>query len=445
MPNKHKASLEKLTWKQVRKEVAEVNPALAKIIDEINPDGKHLLFKIKYPYGSEILRKSVFYVPNGNGDLVTLKDADKDIQNELCYNGYSNPVILVLKKTLELSVTFQERSLPPYEFACISAGRLFGTYWVLTGKNSHHPVFSWNMTSGSRSIFMLPKISEMERHRKLQKMFNIKASVPARQIDHWHVFRELAAHKDFPEAWQTEILCFSKDWFEHQADKAWLPFNHYLLQSAWKASDFRQNNIFWNLLFSIILSSTNTKLSPFIDDTVRYLYAIAVGAAPGFAPATNSNNAPIKGIQEIYAECYGQKKYPPIILQPSLFSLDREVSEPVYYSMNFPNAMEFSLKSRIRTSIITDLYHINLLAEKYASEIKKGEFNIEGTPLHDAINNVEFSCFHHDPAGYTLLNDSRNIPLHDNRFITKSNKQFPFRSPFSSGCIKIALKKQNHQ
>ena len=99
-----KGNFEKLTWAQARDEVTRVNPAFAKIIDEISPDDKHWLAKVTYPYGSLAMQKSLLMIPNKDGTIVPITDPSipATIQKDLGYNLNSNPVSLVLKNTFEL-------------------------------------------------------------------------------------------------------------------------------------------------------------------------------------------------------------------------------------------------------------------------------------------------------------------------------------------------------
>lgn len=69
-----KGKLEKLVWKDVRKEVAKVNPAFAKLIDELNPSDKYWVAKVTYPYGSLVLDKAILMLPNEKGDIVPITD-----------------------------------------------------------------------------------------------------------------------------------------------------------------------------------------------------------------------------------------------------------------------------------------------------------------------------------------------------------------------------------
>lgn len=209
-----KATLEELPWKAVRNDIAKKNDELANIIDEINPSSEYTLFKACYPFGSEILKDGYFFIPNAKGSLVPLNSADipAPIQDKLNYNLYSNPVSLILNNTAELFIILKNTTIPFY--GLISPERIFGTWRILNPKISQHPNFIWNMVAGARSIFMLPKISETAGYNRLRRAFHLHSEKPKTLLEHWKIFREIANHPDFGEIWSTEMLFFSKKWFD---------------------------------------------------------------------------------------------------------------------------------------------------------------------------------------------------------------------------------------
>ena len=209
---------------------------------------------------------------------------------------------MILKNTVELFIPLEDRTIPLY--GPTVAGTIFGLYRILSPERSHQPAFIWDMTSGARSIFMLPRISCSENHQKLKKTFQLRTEAPTTLIQHWELFKQLANHKDFPSTspWYCELLFFSKEWFEHQNDKKWAPFNSFLLETAWRGNEFWRNQFSWNMIFSIIQKIRKLKPSIYIDDTVKYLFSIGVGEAPGFAPAVDDYSAPVSGLQKIYDE-----------------------------------------------------------------------------------------------------------------------------------------------
>lgn len=439
-----KAFMEELTWDQVRDDVMKVNPEFAAVVDRLSPSKEYTVFKATYPYGSEILKRGDLYVPNKEGELVSLKhhSISSHIRDSLDYNLDSNPVTLVLHNTLELFANLHDRTIPLY--GLIPSGKLFGLWRIMSPNKSHQPRFIWDMTAGARSIFMLPRISEVERHKKLKKVFHVSAEAPNKLMDHWQVFREISNHSNFHEPWNSVVLFFSKKWFEHLNEYSWLDFNRYLLKTVWEGSEFWRNEFFWDLIFSIIQKIKDIKPSPYVMDTVKYLFAIGTGDLPGFAPAIDSSAAPIKGIQEAYLDVYNLKKYTPIIMQPILFDLHNRQHRPIYYSLQFPNAVELGHKFRNRSSAITDLYEVKSLINKYLRELVSGQFKVEETPLYDFIKMGTYDYFHNNVGHYHGIKENKEIPVEDDNFLFNSrngNDEFPITSSFVQGCIRISQKK----
>ncbi len=445
----HLSSIEETTWQNIRAEVLSLNPELAEIIDYLNPGASLTLFKVRYPYGSEILKSGTLYLPNKLGQLVPITDSSilSHVKENLGYNLFSKPVTFVLKNVLELFVETKGRdvaTIPLYGHEAAAPGRLFGTQSVLSGNPSYYPKFIWNMTAGARSIFMLPKISEVARHNRLKKLYGLQVDVPKSLINHWQVFREISASEAFLEPWHVELLYFSKKWFNRLNDPAWLRFSNYLYKLAWKESAFWRNRLCCDLIFPLIHQSSYVKASRYIDETVRHLLAMSTGAVCGFAPATESSMAPIKGLQEVYLNEYNLKEYHPTIMQPSSIDLKSKNTLPIYYSLRFANAAEFSSKSNERTSLITEMSQIASLLKRYIHELLSGKFNLTTTLLDQAIRQVAFDFYHINPENHGNVIESKHLEKQDNRFLQTLQNDFvgtfPEHSPFFKGCIKVSRK-----
>ena len=176
--------------------------------------------------------------------------------------------------------------------------------------------------------------------------------------------------------------------------------------------------------------------------TVKYIFAIATGALPGFTVAKNNSTGPMSDIQKAYLEIYKLRDYLPIIMQPGRFDMDDDKQSPVYYSLQFPNALELGQNSRARTSLVQDLHEIHWLMDKYLNEIISNRFNISGTPLAETIKKVKYEFFHDKMGGYPNIKHSETIFNEDENFkniLTQcNNKSFPVNSPFVRGCIRLS-------
>jgi len=438
MKNKRSnASMEELTWQQARAKLAKVNPTLAKLIDNLDLSSEYTLFLARYPFGAEILKDGLLQLPNKNKELCFINEAGtpQNIREKLDYNLNSNPVSIILKNTAEIFMLFNNTTVPLY--GLIYPGKLFGTWQVLNPQNAHAPRCLWNMTAGARSIFLLPKITDTIGYNKLRQAFQLNTEKSKKLLDHWELFREIANHPAFEQTWETEILFFSKKWFEHLDDPVWKEFKLHLLDLSWKNSEFFRNEFTWDLIYSALQNDRSLRPDPYIADTVRHLLAMSIGAQPGFAPAINDKAGPIQRLQQIFAEIY-RTDYDPVIMQ--LAFLNIENPRPIYYSLEYPTTMRFSPKSREKTSKIVELYEIMRLLEKYLKDIQMNKYNVIGTPIFEAANKVAYDFFHSDSHKYTNMHPPSEIKKGDLAF--KKLKRFPVNSYFLSGCIRLNFQKK---
>lgn len=439
-----KPNFEKLQWKTVREEVLSVNPTLGKIIDEIDPPANYALFKCRYPYGTEALKKGKLYLPNERQEMVPLTDSSikQDIRDSLSYNIGTNPVSLMLKNSVEVFMTMESHTIP-YYYGLVLPGKIFGASRVLSRKFSHSAAYLWNITAGARSLFALPKISENLGHNRLKRNFKIAAEKPENLLNHWEVFRALANSKSAACDWSMEILYFSRQWFEKLDDPKWEKLHFYLLKNAWENTEFWCNQFLWNLIFSNIQQKKNLRPDPYIADTTKHILATAVGAVPAFAPALDDRAAPVSFIQKAYLEVYQLKHHYPTIMIPQFFDMYGK-SNPVYYSLEYPCTIEFSPRSRRISNKTTDSNEINYVLDKYLNEIGKSELNLNGTPLFEVPQKVSFDFFHANTINYDGIRKSSDIPREDPSFVPKSappsNKGFPDSCSFVRGCIRISNK-----
>lgn len=442
-----KASLTLKTWSDVRDEVEKYNAPLAKVIDGLNPGKEFRLYEGTFPYGCEVVRAGVLYLPNDKGQLVRFDDPsiEKSVSNDLGYNFGSNPFAFMLEGCFEVYTKFDDRIIPLHNF--IVPGTISGTWQTLTQNISHYPSFLWNMSSGARSIFMLSKISETSANNKLKRAFGITENKPQNMMDHWDVFRQIANHPDFPSAWQSRVLFFSEEWVKHLNDDAWKELQRLLLKTAWANSEFWRNQFIWNIMFSLIQKNQQIRANAHIVNTVQHLLMMGAGFAPGFVPATDDSVAPVKALQEVYVDVYQLRNYAPIMMHPSYFKLF-EPSRPIYYSLQYPTASTFSPKSSGHTSTISDLYEVKMVMDKYLREIRSGALNVEQTLIKELIERVEFDYFHSDIELYHDMKESALLPVEDPSFdkaiLTKSeNTGFPGNSSFVRGCIRVRHQGEN--
>ncbi|MEM9243491.1 MAG: hypothetical protein AAGA27_05475 [Pseudomonadota bacterium] len=435
--NDKRVTLKSLSWADVRNDIAKINPELAGIIDDISPNKQYRLYKASYPYGSYIVKQGYLQLPNNHGRTVPLSDdtLSKQIKSDLNYNDGSSPVSLTLNHTIEVSLTMPQRVLLPLSLGLLPIGWFFYTWVVLSDFKSLQPAFLWDVTAGARSIFMLPKISDARRHRSLCRYYKINPDCPASMLDHWSVFKGLANSPQQPSDWHTELIFFSGKWFEKFRDKTWRDLRYYMLDKDWGRSEAIRNQFIWDAVFSVMQIKDKLKPSPDILNTVKHLITVGVGRAPAFSPSTNDMAAPISHIQEAYKNVYKLKQYSPITMQPDIFK-----NKPVYYSLQFPTSMEFSLKSNDDSTILNDLYHVKLLLERCLDYLSSNTLNIASTELYCLGDKVNYDFFHSNTGGLSGIKPTEKIMEKDDRFLINGGDVFPTTSRFFQGCIRISNK-----
>ena len=438
-----KSFLEELTWKEVSKAIEQLDPELFEAIEASALPANLKLFKVSYPYGAQIMKDGLVYLPNADGALVPL--ADESIpaitRRHLDYNHYSNPASFILKGSADLFLTHRDVifSFP----GPVPAGRLFGTSLVLTeGRDvqKFHPTFLWQMTAGVRSLILLPKMGDAAGLDRLDRHFKINSrSLVSEGRDSWFLFRELAQKLDKSDFWTVEILFFSGDWFKWD-NKPTSPFKELLFKRAWKITEFWRNEYLWNMVFSIFMDEKIVRINPFIGDTVKHLMYMAVGAQPGFAPSNNVDFAPIPAFQKTLKEVY-QIDYEPIFMLPQTFQ--KNCPQPVYYSLAYPNTMEFSPSTKKISTKANDLEEILLCMKKYLHFLKTSDLNIQDSAVYEMAQKVAFS-FYHPSHEDNNIQKTEALFDQDGSFkaatnVKKINLPLPKNATFFKGCVKITL------
>ncbi len=438
-----KLAIETLLWSEARNNLVDLNPELVAIIDSISPDDSYKLTKARYQFGDAMLTQTKLHLPCVGGGTIPYdnESVPLSLQKELGYNFGANPVAILLNKSAELYISLADRIIP---YALASPGKIIGAWRVLDDSVSHCPAtFLWGMTAGARSIFMLPKISKQVAHQRLKREFNIEVDKPKNITDHWHVFKALNKSKSFQSEWHVDVLYFNAKWFEMLRDIAWSAFHKYLLDSVWKGGSFWRNQYVWETLLAHIRFQKGLLPSPQVTDLVKHLFTIGVGVVPGFQPALSDNLAPVENLQKIYTDCYNLGEYAPIIMQPSYFSF-YDKTAPVYYSLQYPTALELSPKSSKHSTTLSDLYDTGSLLGKYLQELDPEKLHLETTPLGNLSKHVDYDLFHSNTGPYQHIRSCSHVPKEDDNFlgpwINTENCLFPPNSTFFNGCIRISNK-----
>ena len=440
--------LVKCYWKDVREQVAKVEPRFAALVDEIDPGEKFPVYKAYYPYGMSIGNAQTGFIPKVDGGYYELDDpaAPADIKKHLGYGADSLPLGMVLEKQFEYYVNIPDQRISiPWRIS--HPGMIFPLARILNTKNRiYAPNAVLLGTSGARSVFMLPNIGCATQHSNLQRDFNVKSSPPKNLGEQWKVFKEIFDSQVIPSNWNCCILYFAESWVEHILHKQkWQNIKLYLYEDAWGKSEYHRNKVYYDIIFSIIQRDRNLKPNPYLADTAQHIITTALGDAPAYIPAINDEACPIDIIQQAYVESYGLKKYLPNIMQPAQYTFELD-NNPIYYSLQYPSTYIFSPKSRQMSSTLYDLREVEHILDIFTKEVSHNEGLAFNTVLNSLSKILQFSYFHNKIDRHGIIQASTEIPKFDPRFLNIDPKykiqgaKFAADGPFVRGCVGMMTK-----
>lgn len=443
MTNQTKREMTLVTWDDVRQDVLKVNPELGQLIDSISPGKDYKFVKASYMYGDVYVKYGETQLPVNN-ELVPLShpSIDKKIQEELHYSNM--PLTLLLNKNSEFFVNAGGRIVPVNLF---HKGELTGTYEAMdymTGRKSRSV---WNLSAGSCSIFMLPKITDKSGLKKLRTIYEIPNTTQIVKLsDHWEIFRNIAQNKNFAEPWQNSVLFFGRKWLDKHDSKEWARFTDYLHRIIWEQANYAIDKTKFNMCWEScarIISLRRLQPKPYLIDQVKHLLSIVAGNFPAFTVMDDSQeSAPTNCLKKVFTEQYDLKQYLPTLMHSCMLGDSHIKPRYVYYSLTLPTILEGSPLKKTTGTVVNDLREIKLLIETLKKNSPKVNLNLETDLL---IHNIEADYFHYEHDICNQIKSSTDIPIEDPSFLN-DKKTFPSRSfcstsPFFSGCIRLKGKK----
>jgi len=440
MDQKHRASIQALQWQDARDDVIKVNPQLASIIDELDPDKKFLLFKAKYPFGSHITHNGKIYFPCTDGSIQPLDSpqASPTVINHLTTD--SLPVTLIINNCAEMFYELPDRLVSWHP---LQPGNFCGLWQRFDEAETDLFKWEWSIAAGARSIYLLPKITDTQGHKELRKKYKITSHAPKDYTQHWKIFSEISNSQSFTQEWHCEVLFFSNEWFKMHKNRSWDKFYYYLLKTAWFESRVLHNkNLFdssWEKFIYNVMDK-NVKPNLYLACIIKQLLLTGAGYYPALTIADDDKFGPISALQKVYLHEYKLKNYAPIFMQPHLFSA--QDTFPTYYSLQYPNLLETVPKVRCFPSVLSIMPEIMSLMEIFRDKSLQ-EWNSK--------NSMKFFCqyvnckyFHHQPENWNNIHSTKLIPKHDNKLLQiMSNYKglaFPDTSNLISGCVSFSSK-----
>ena len=429
--------VEELSWSEARQYAAKGCMELFSILDEIDPVEQYTFIKVKYPFGDLIMHDDAVYLPMEGKKSVPLNDPEvpKSLKDKLGYR--SIPFGILTENPVEVYRETEDRVFS-VELSTPNKGIEIGIfeYFGLT------PCFS--VSSGARSLFMVPKISETRHHKKLMKSHGLNCFQPKNVLKHWHVFKELYGSPSFKTKWESEVLFLTKAWddglLKHKKSHSWNKLLNYLYKKGFEHSELGRRKLVLDVLWqkvAVILDQEGYKPDSYAIDTLRHLIYIFLGGTSGSRPAIDDYSGPITEIQKIYLECYNLEQIP-TIMRPYQFSIEQNI--PVYYSMQNPMMISSTPLQKQMPTIIEEMRNVMMLKSTMGHNY--GNIKINNIRLHDLISSMKLEFFHRDNYSYGQdIRPTSEIPAQDKDFlfspIKKEGLQFADNGSFIGGCIKI--------
>lgn len=440
--NKKLIDVEQLDWNEARFIFQKFHPELVNFIDAISLKiDLPPLYKANYPFGTNIIKKSQIFLPCIDGSTIAFNSTQlpPDLIKNLNYDPkISGPIGMIINKNCEF---YSENDQRIISCQILTPGKIFGIGHIQLGKTDlPDPNFMWDLMAGSRSIFVLPQISDSYYHNKLKKACGIQIEVPKTYEEHFYVCKDIAKKENSP--WRAEVIYFSNQWLNIFQDKTCLKFYEYI-QNHYN-SNYRKI-LSWGNFFSEIEKKKGLANYPdYILDTAKEVFNIATGNIPGFRPAIDDILAPIELIQDIYLNVYGLKnKAWPIIMEPTQFSIFDD--EPVYLSMKYSIFRNYKEDPTRRKGINDILVDLQTVIGRYVNSILAPENNYKFfTPsLYNIVAKMCLEYYHEEVPNSDIYENIKNNVLlmeEDNRFSSRKIEFFPKNSLFIKGCIKISQK-----
>lgn len=433
-------NVEELTWKEVQESVANSCTELYKILADINPGEKYTFIRVRYPFGSIIMHEDEVYFPFGKNNSIPLSDPaiPNSIKEKLGYR--SIPFGMITANSVEIYRESSDRVFS-VELSGPNKGLEIGIfeYFGLT------PCYT--VSSGARSLFMIPKISETRNHKKLMKYMQINCGQPRNIFKQWHVFKELYNSPIFDSAWEAEIVYLPKIWddsLESYAKESlpWAALKSYLYKKGFEHSQSGRCKLLVDILWqevAIALDEDGLKPDIYTVDTLKQLIHIYLGSISGNRPSINNYAGPIQRLQEVYVEQYGLEKAPTIMI-PQRFKFSDNI--PVYYSMQEPAISSSNPLNRKLQTIIEEMRELMAITSALSRSTRK--IKLDNLKLHQLIQSMKLEFFHSDLYSYGKeIRPTTEIAQSDSDFLyTPSNPEgkleFADNGSFIRGCIKIS-------
>lgn len=438
------AGVTELKWNEAQKYAKQGCSELYDILCQIDPGPDLTFIRATYPFGTIIMHDDELYLPTDDylSEPLSSENIPTNLKDKLGYR--SIPFGIIVKNQVEVFREFNNRIFS-VELSAPNKGLEIGVfeYFGLT------PCYT--VTSGARSLLMVPKISESRSHSRLIKHYNVNCIAPNTILKGWQVFKALYTSPKFETKWESEILYLSRSWDDmlkkHGTQEPWSKLKDYLFKKGFEHSQLGRNRLVLDVLWQQVsadMKEEGYKTDPYVIDTMKHLIYLFIGGTSGYRPATDDYAGPIREIQQAYLDIYGLTQVP-TIMRPYRYSVEDNI--PIYYSLQTPSMISSTPTSRKTSALVDEMRELidvkNILGKSH------GNVRLNGYQLEKLIKSIKLQFYHGDryshgrhirPTSELIETDSDFTPQH---FASYGLEPISEGSSFVRGCIRLSKEESN--
>lgn len=173
---------------------------------------------VSYDFASYILQGGQFYLPDGvqGSSPYRSEDVTRSLKNFIGDNVALIPFGIVKNGHLEVFWDAKSRIIPRGQHV---RGGLCGLRTFAMEPKDFNFKHTWTITSGSRTLILLPSIKDIGRFKRIKRHYNIQSELPKDYLDHWHIFKGI--YESVEPCWKTDVIFFSDKMIKRmRVDKA---------------------------------------------------------------------------------------------------------------------------------------------------------------------------------------------------------------------------------
>jgi hypothetical protein len=300
--------------------------------------------------------------------------------------------------------------------------------------------------SGARSLYISPPIGNQARFNRLSVNLGInELYAPKSVLGHAELLTEMSRELPDAKQWRAEVLFFPESLMNKIRQRnEFGPTSRYLIRKYQQR--FRRDIMLdsQHILFSTIIDQLGLSEEALVMETIRHMFAVAMGKLPGFAPILDDQMGPFSVIADGLVYGYELEDLPSL-MGPVYMRQDRP-NEPVYISMNVPSALAWSKSKRKKFVMIEHMIEVILSFKAIIDYLKSQDCPHKNTVYGRIAREFEFTFIHDYDDWQKLVKSTSMLEKEDARFLQSlcktqpANTPFYHRGEFFRGCIRIQYK-----